>query len=189
MSASPTRYTTSPSTEHHNSPVLGKTIDDAEKKRTKRLRKSKKSTLRCEGSPSSTKKRSSELDEYCNIKMNMDQLRTTKSRKQWERCTLGQNGSLTSSTNSVSCASTSAETTTSSSSIRSRRSAVSLTNRYEMAMIVDCIRTQREDIEKNGCAAAIKIKLAAYFEEQRRAILLKWKAMNMGRRSRCCMAA
>ena len=68
---------------------------------------------------------------------------------------------------------------------------MSLTNRYEMASILDDIRTQKEEIEQNSksCAEALKMKLDTDFEAQRQAMLAKWKAMSMERKIRRCVGA
>lgn len=179
-------------------PALGKIIDhDAITKVNRRSRNSFQKSHCPDEVCSSSKLESMEREISC-IKANKKKKK--KSRKSSRRSTSKSNmvreDSLTSfvshtsecrSCHQSSMNSTEAQMVEIPSSLNhSKWSAVSLTNRYEMISILEGIRAQREQVEVKGqfYKAAVKIALDKYFEEQRRVILWKWKAMDIERKSR-----
>ena len=137
-----------------------------------------------------------EVDESSNAKKNKKKSRKQKSTRRTANissssCCVELEDSRASITDSVSNISMSTELTMSSSLSRFRRNTTSRMNRHEMASILDGIRAHRKHIETNYqlCIEAVKMKVDADFEEQRQAILLKWKAMSIERKSKHCAAA
>ncbi len=190
MPAPNNRSSSSRRATRHNSPVPGKMIeDDIKKEQDVRHRSSKKSRSHC-GRSSLNEKNPVDVDESCNAK-NLKKSKKSSRRTRAMSCDMVREYSSASFADSLSGSSTSTQLTASSSLSRSRRSAISLTNRLEMASILDSIRAQRD--ERNtiaqSSASAIKMKLDEDFEKHRQAILLKWKAMDKERKSRTCLRA
>ncbi|KAI2491203.1 hypothetical protein MHU86_21568 [Fragilaria crotonensis] len=188
MPASNIRSTSSRCAASRHYPVLeNMSDDDTQKEHNVRRRSSKKPRSRREGS-SSHEKKTVEGDESCNAKNEKKSRKSSRRTPEMSRKMVRED-SMTSSCDSMSGLSVSSQLTASSTLSRSRRSATSLTNRIEMASIVDSIRAQRDEVKTiaQSSAEAIKMKLDADFEEQRQAILLKWKAMDNERKSRTCI--
>ncbi|KAI2492977.1 hypothetical protein MHU86_21573 [Fragilaria crotonensis] len=169
---------------------------DGKKKENRRSMNSFQKSNCPDGGSSSTKVESNEREASCN---KAEKKKKKKSRRSNRRSTSNNNmvreDSLTtfiSNTSECRSCHQSMDSTQAqvaemqSSPNRSKRNAMSLTNRYEMTSILEGIRAQRDDIEMKGQfhKSAVKVTLEAYLEEQRRVILWKWRAMELERKSR-----
>jgi hypothetical protein len=154
-------------------------IDEKTKKRRKRTdRKRKPKTSRSPSHRSSSKK----PQEPGEAKMK----RKPRRRPQVESLTKRPKSSVARRSDAslvsglASCNSSTSSRRSISSSI-SRLSASSASNRGEMRYIIECIRTDRQQIVERSCTSA---KMQADFNEQRRNILMKWEIMNARRKAR-----
>ncbi|KAI2491199.1 hypothetical protein MHU86_23367 [Fragilaria crotonensis] len=168
---------------------------DGKKKENRRSMNSFQKSNCPDGGSSSTKVESNEREASCNDAKK----KKKKSRRSNRRSTSNNNmvredclTTFISNTSELRSCHQSMDSTQAqvaemqSSPNRSKRSTMSLTNRYEMTSILEGIRAQRDDIEMKGQyhKSAAKVTLEAYLEEQRRVILWKWRAMELERKSR-----